>query len=706
MPPPLKKPASAATSLGKTTKALAMRKSARDRSKDRKGTGDRERSSGCTSKDAKKESRRKDRTDSSKGEDSSPDVVSCSYDMEEGDYFLCPIFNKEEFVGTASFRCQEQVAKDDTGVYVTVKLVAAEDNNLEKVLRTFLREDNGLLHVCERTPCSECQKSSLHVQCAQRCSRRDAEHAAKLDFKEYGARYWRKVATTHYKDRTVMKQLDAAETHASDSRSKKVTGGRSLTEKAQGPSGALEDRLKGLTIPRRTWPDGKVWAAEECGRVREERGRSSGDAFLDDDREALAEEGFAVLSGARDQDTGEKPRLALSRALGRVGGRADGSLPSSRDVARLGLEGGATFGAVAEGNDLQRASCCAGLNCARGGEGASHEGAAAAGGQGCWLGTRPRRSGQTRSPLQATPPASPKADTSGRNCSDQSSSSEEDDGGCHPSSRRATTARLRWRSGEGSMVAEASREGSGAEGREEVAATLLGRKSSPTAKPNGDPCKVGSPRGRCKRSLGGRKGCGRQGCFMAACAAGSAASCYALDARQQGQRTERQEKGQEQGPREERREQGQAEGSEAVLRAARPLICWTLGPRVHEMLKDNPSRLGLFTKSWFEESYVEHGIGTDRSEEDVLPLPAPIATVEAARVAACGETGKQPRDGRPCEKCCLLGDGSELELTAGVTYWKASAVIPMGWVNAKEVAQYGPNMGPSWAQCGPTIDQK
>jgi hypothetical protein len=223
-----------------------MRKSARDRSKDRLDAGDRGRSSGRTSKIAKKESRRKDRSESSKGEDSSPDVVLPSFDLKEGDHFLCPVYNKEEFVGTAAFRCEEQIAKNDTGVYVTVTLVAAEDNDLEKVLKAFLREDNGLLHVCERNPCSECQKSSLHVQYAQVCSRRDAERAAKLDFKEFGQRYWRKVATTHYKDRAVEKQLDAALSQASDSRSKKVTGGRSLSEKAQGPSGALEDRLKKL----------------------------------------------------------------------------------------------------------------------------------------------------------------------------------------------------------------------------------------------------------------------------------------------------------------------------------------------------------------------------------------------------------------------------------------------------------------------------
>jgi hypothetical protein len=131
---------------------------------------------------------------------------------------------------------------------------------------------------------------------------------------------------------------------------------------------------------------------------------------------------------------------------------------------------------------------------------------------------------------------------------------------------------------------------------------------------------------------------------------------------------------------EERREQGQAEVSEADLSAARPLSGRALVPRVYEMLKKNPSRLGLFAKSRCEESYVEHGIGTDMSKEDVLPLPAPIATVEAARVAACSETCEQPRDGLPCGECCLLGDGSELGLTAGVTYWIASAVMPMGWV--------------------------
>jgi hypothetical protein len=34
------------------------------------------------------------------------------------------------------------------------------------------------------------------------------------------------------------------------------------------------------------------------------------------------------------------------------------------------------------------------------------------------------------------------------------------------------------------------------------------------------------------------------------------------------------------------------------------------------------------------ESNAEHGIGRDMSKKDVLPLPAPIATVEAARVAS------------------------------------------------------------------------
>ena len=53
----------------------------------------------------------------------------------------------------------------------------------------------------------------------------------------------------------------------------------------------------------------------------------------------------------------------------------------------------------------------------------------------------------------------------------------------------------------------------------------------------------------------------------------------------------------------------------ADLSAARPLSGRALVPRVYEMLKKNPSRLGLFAKSRCEESYVEHGIGTDMSRK-------------------------------------------------------------------------------------------
>ncbi len=89
-------------------------------------------------------------------------------------------------MGSAAFRCLEQVTKDKHGSYLVVRLIGAEHDELEKVLLGFLKDDNGLLHVCEADPCSQCHKSSLHVQCAQVCTKREAERAARHDFEEFG----------------------------------------------------------------------------------------------------------------------------------------------------------------------------------------------------------------------------------------------------------------------------------------------------------------------------------------------------------------------------------------------------------------------------------------------------------------------------------------------------------------------------------------
>jgi hypothetical protein len=306
----------------------AMRKSARDRSKDRKGAGDRGRSSGYTSKEANGEDRREPTSLCHVGTHSSCAVAPllfgpglpwapfggpCFGLVGLGPRWALPALGGWGPVGP----CLRLLLGLGWG-FVKCVSVGARYKQRGWLLSLSLQKiwkDNGLLHVCEKRPCGDGHIATLHVKCAQLCTQREADQAVSLGLGAFDVHYWRKVVETDFPT--------AKKFHA------RWTGGLSLTSESKPPSATSEDSRRGhdreeaKPAPLRDASSSELQSRLDSLRVRAQKMRPGeaarqSTALVPKKSSAALAQLSSRLGAALDSASGEAPSALISGLISGV----------------------------------------------------------------------------------------------------------------------------------------------------------------------------------------------------------------------------------------------------------------------------------------------------------------------------------------------------------------------------------------------------
>ena len=170
-----------------------------------------------------------------------------------GDFFLAPVFDGANHQGTIAFEVCRVLTSNHEGHHLVVEVFGGSSLKLEKLVDTYLCEDNGIIHLCSQSKClfraqeNKDEVINIHVAVIEFTTAKGVELACKAQFKGFSLNYWLGHSNFEPPSEGVeSNELPRASSGAASSKSVDDAG----TRKASSGKALSHERPSSLTAPQ------------------------------------------------------------------------------------------------------------------------------------------------------------------------------------------------------------------------------------------------------------------------------------------------------------------------------------------------------------------------------------------------------------------------------------------------------------------------